>query len=85
MVEKCTETNDCMDVISAFDAFTTNNHMKILKMLLPYVDSKHQKTLIMYIKFQELIFTINFFQNYILYKKNFIKSYTIVYVMVEQF
>ena len=63
-MEKCTETNDCLDVISAFDAFTSNNHMKILKMLLPYVDSKHQKLLIMYIKFQELMFTMNFFQYY---------------------
>lgn len=73
MVEKCTETNDCMDVISAFDAFTTNNHMKILKMLLPYVDSKHQKILIMYIKFQEFMFTLNFFQYYSvnLYGPNF--------------
>ena len=63
-MEKCTENNEISDTILAFDAFTTNKHMKILKMLLPYVDSKHQKLLTVYIKWQEFIFTMKFFKYY---------------------
>lgn len=75
-MEKCTENNEISDTILAFDAFTTNNHMKILKMLLPYVDSKHQKLLTVYIKWQELIFTMKFFQYYSvnLYSADFVKK-----------
>ena len=75
-MEKCTENNDISDTILAFDAFTTNNHMKILKMLLPYVDSKHQKLLTVYIKWQEFIFTMKFFQYYSvnLYSADFVKK-----------
>ena len=63
-MEKCADNNDVSDPILAFDAFTTNNHLKIMKMLLPYIDSKHQKFLTLYIKWQELIFTMEFLNNY---------------------
>lgn len=75
-MEKCTEKNEISDTILAFDAFTTNNHMKILKMLLPFVDSKHQKLLTVYIKWQEFIFTMKFFKYYSvnLYSADFVKK-----------
>ena len=62
-MEKCEDNNDISSAIIAFDTLYTNNHMKILKMLLPFVDSKHQKLLSIYIKWQELIFTMEFFKH----------------------
>ena len=52
-MEKCEDNDDASNAILAFDTLYTNNHMKILKMLLPYIDSKHQKLLCIYIKWQE--------------------------------
>lgn len=78
-MEKCTQSDDVSDAILAFDTLYTNNHMKILKMLLPYVDSKHQKLLALYIKWQEFTFTMNFFKQYSinLYSSNFTNKKTL--------
>ena len=62
-MERCEENKDISSAIIAFDTLYTNNHMKILKMLLPFVDSKHQKLLSIYIKWQELIFTMEFLKH----------------------
>ena len=40
--------------ISAFDTLFSNNHIQMLKVLLPYMDNQFQKYLAIYIKFQEL-------------------------------
>lgn len=64
-MEKCSENKECVtDAILAFDTLYTTNHMKILKLLLPYLEMEHQKKLAVFIKWQELIFTLNFFKKY---------------------
>ena len=64
-MEKYSEhNNDITDAILAFDTLYTTNHMKILKLLLPYLEPEHQKKLAVFIKWQELMFTLNFFQRY---------------------
>ena len=61
-MENYSENNECVtDAILAFDTLYTTNHMKILKLLLPYLEPGHQKKLAVFIKWQELIFTMNFF------------------------
>lgn len=72
-MEKCEDNDDASNAILAFDTLYTNNHMKILKMLLPYIDSKQQKLLCIYIKLQEFLFTLEFFKHYsaTLYSANF--------------
>lgn len=76
-MEKCSENNeDITRAILAFDTLYTTNHMKILKLLLPYLDPEHQKQLAIFIKWQELIFTMNFFKQYSasLYNSDFKKK-----------
>ena len=64
-MEKCFEKNeDQTEAILAFDTLYTTNHMKILKLLLPYLDAEYQKKLAIFIKWQELLFTLNFFKQY---------------------
>ena len=64
-MEKCSENNECVtDAILAFDALYTTNHMKILKLLLPYLETEYQKKLAVFIKWQELMFTMKFFKQY---------------------
>lgn len=64
-MEKCSDNNECVtDAILAFDTLYTTNHMKILKLLLPYLEGEYQKKLAVFIKWQELIFTLNFFRQY---------------------
>ena len=64
-MEKCTETKEDMtEAILAFDTLYTTNHLKILKLLLPYLEQEHQKKLAIFIKWQELIYTLNFFKQY---------------------
>ena len=62
--------------ILAFDTLYTTNHLKILKLLIPYLKSEHQKNLAVFIKWQELIFTLNFFKQYSasLYSSDFKQS-----------
>lgn len=76
-MEKCSGNNECVtDAILAFDTLYTTNHMKILKLLLPYLEAEHQKKLAIFIKWQELIFTLNFFKKYSasLYHSDFTKK-----------
>ena len=64
-MEKCSENNeDATKAILAFDTLYTTNHMKILKLLLPYLECEHQKKLAVFIKWQELVFTLDFFKQY---------------------
>lgn len=64
-MEKCSENmEENTKAILAFDTLYTTNHMKILKLLLPYLESEHQKKLAVFIKWQELMFTLNFFKQY---------------------
>lgn len=76
-MEKCSENNECVtDAILAFDTLYTTNHMKILKLLLPYLELEHQKKMAVFIKWQELMFTTNFFKKYSasLYQNDFVKK-----------
>ena len=64
-MEKCSEHEESVtEAILAFDTLYTTNHMKILKLLFPYLEQQHQSKLAVYIKWQELIFTLNFFKQY---------------------
>lgn len=72
-MEPCSENEDATKAILAFDTLYTTNHMKILKLLLPYLDHEYQRKLAVYIKLQELLFTLRFFNEYsvCLYDNNF--------------
>lgn len=64
-MEKCSENiEENTEAILAFDTLYTTNHMKILKLLIPYLKSENQKKLAIFIKWQELMFTLNFFKQY---------------------
>ncbi len=64
-MQKCSDKNeDATNAILAFDTLYTTNHMKILKLLLPYLETEQQKKLAVYIKWQELTFTLQFFRRY---------------------
>lgn len=64
-MEKCSENlEENTEAILAFDTLYTTNHMKILKLLIPYLETEHQKKLAVFIKLQELMFTLNFFRQY---------------------
>ena len=79
-MEKCSENkDDIAEAILAFDTLYTTNHMKILKLLLPYLEPKHQRKVAVYIKWQELLFTLNFFKQYSasLYSSDFVKKKTL--------
>lgn len=52
------------DKIVAFDTLFTTNHIQMLKILLPYMESAMQRNLAVYIKFLELQYTISFFKSY---------------------
>lgn len=63
-MEKCTKKDDATEAILAFDTLYTNNHLKMMKLLLPYLENGHQKKLAVFIKFQEFLYTMNFFRQY---------------------
>lgn len=46
------------DSITAFDTLYTTNHLQMLKILLPHIQADMQPYLAIYIKFSELLFTI---------------------------
>lgn len=50
--------------IAAFDTLYTNNHIQILKVLLPYFDCKGRKHLTVLIKFMELRYTLDYFSRH---------------------
>lgn len=47
--------------ILAFDTLFCTNHIQMLKILLPYMDNQMQRSLAVYIKFQEFKYTIDFY------------------------
>lgn len=49
------------EAVAAFDTLYTNNHIQILKILLPYFDFKGKKHLAVLIKFMELRYTMEYF------------------------
>lgn len=64
-MEKCSENkDDITNAILAFDTLYTTNHMKILKLLFPFLEPEHQKMLALFIKWKELMFTLQFFKKY---------------------
>ena len=63
MENYCNLTEDASEAILAFDTLFTTNHMKILKLLFPYLNQEGQKKLAVYIKWQEFVFTLHFFDH----------------------
>lgn len=52
------------EAVIAFDTLYTNNHIQILKVLLPYFDVKGRKQLAVLIKFMELRYTMDYFNRH---------------------
>lgn len=52
------------DNVAAFDTLFTTNQIQIMKALLPCFDHPMQKYLAIYIKYQELQYTISYFKNH---------------------
>ena len=52
--------NNQPDQVLAFDSLFTTNHIQMLKLLLGYMEPSVQGKLAVYIKFQELIYTLKF-------------------------
>ena len=48
--------------VAAFDTLFSNNHIQMLKVILPYMDNQTQKSMAVYIKFLELNYTIDFYK-----------------------
>lgn len=48
------------DAVATFDTIYTNNHIQILKVLLPYFDSRSQKGLVIMIKYMELQYAMEY-------------------------
>ena len=64
-MENCSDIKEeKTEAILAFDTLYTTNHLKILKLLIPYLKSDSQKKLAVYIKWQELVFTLDFFKHH---------------------
>lgn len=57
------DTEQENDYVLAFDHFYTNNHIQILKALLPYMDIKNMPMLPVMIKYLELKYTLSLVQN----------------------
>lgn len=51
------------DKVMAFDTLFTNNHIRMMKIIMPYFDYELQKKLAVYIKFLELQYTMQYFKN----------------------
>jgi len=58
------DQNFTTDKVLAFDTIFTTNHLKMLKVLVSYLDPSLQKMLAVYIKFSELQFTLTYFDNH---------------------
>ena len=54
------ETNE-HDNIIAFDTLYTNNHIQMLKIVMPYFDAQAQGQLAVYIKYLEFRHTLDYF------------------------
>ena len=57
------DSNEHNKVI-AFDTLFCTNHIQMLKVILPYMDNKTQKSMAVYIKFLELNYTIEYFKKH---------------------
>lgn len=53
------------DNVAAFDMLFTTNQIQIMKTLLPYFDQSMQKYIAVFIKYQELQYTISCFKNHV--------------------
>ena len=53
------------DNVAVFDTLFTNNQIQIMKILLPCFDRPMQKYLAIYIKYQELQYTLSYFRNHL--------------------
>ncbi len=51
------------EFVSEFDNITTTDRIRMLKSALPYVEIGMQKYMAIYIKFLELMYTIQYFRN----------------------
>ena len=65
MEQKHQEQNHATDKVLAFDTIFTSNHIKMLKILLFFLDSPMQKMLAVYIKFLELQYTLSYFDTHV--------------------
>lgn len=54
---------DDNDYVLAFDHFYTNNHIQILKSLLPFIENDNSNKLPVFIKYMELEYTISLCNN----------------------
>ena len=52
------------DNVAAFDMLFTTNRIQIMKTILPCLDRPMQKYLAIYIKYQELQYTISYFEKH---------------------
>lgn len=56
--------SDERNKVIAFDTLFCTNHIQMLKVILPYMDSQTQKSMAVYIKFLELNYTIEYFKRH---------------------
>ncbi|GFI45834.1 hypothetical protein IMSAGC019_01147 [Lachnospiraceae bacterium] len=56
--------SDERNKVIAFDTLFCTNHIQMLKVILPYMDSQTQKSMAVYIKFLELNYTIEYFKKH---------------------
>lgn len=59
------------DHVAAFDLLFTTNQIQIMKILLPCFSPSIQKYLAIYIKYQELQYTLSYFQKHALHTNGF--------------
>lgn len=57
------DTEQENDYVLAFDHFYTNNHIQILKALLPYINTQNMPMLPVMIKYMELKYTLSLVQS----------------------
>ena len=55
------ETNE-HDKIIAFDTLYTNNHIQMMKIVMPYFDGQMRRKLAVYIKYMEFQYTLTYFK-----------------------
>lgn len=51
------------DSVTTFDACFTNNHIRMLKVLLPFAEPSMQRWIAIYIKYLELQYTLSYFHH----------------------
>lgn len=52
------------DKIIAFDTLFTTNHIQMLKIVMPYLDTSMRKKLAVYIKYQELLYALSYYSSH---------------------